>query len=132
MFCPSCGVATQSGQRFCNACGAALAAEAPVSRSPLPPPPVPRPDADTIAVPAGQIPPAAASPRTDVFATADVGNTFESQIGVRLAYRGMPIGLATDTQWRTLERGSALEIGRTLAARESAAALKKAVATTKN
>jgi len=50
-----------------------------------------------------------------VFATADVGNTFESQIGVRLAYRGMPIGLATDTQWRTLERGSALEIGRTLA-----------------
>ena len=34
---------------------------------------------------------------------------------ISLNSRSMPIGLATDTQWRTLERGSALEIGRTLA-----------------
>jgi hypothetical protein len=71
MFCPSCGVATQSGQRFCNACGAALTVETPAGRSTLPPPPVPRPDADTIAVPAGQIPPSAGAPLDDAPPTAD-------------------------------------------------------------
>lgn len=66
MFCPSCGVATQPGQRFCNACGAALTFEPAAAARDLPPPTIEQPVttvvADSpvtapIAIPAGEIPP---------------------------------------------------------------------------
>jgi hypothetical protein len=69
MFCPSCGVATQPGQRFCNTCGAALTL-GPSSTAPdLPPPTVEQPAtaavppvapvaaAAAISIPTGEIPP---------------------------------------------------------------------------
>lgn len=71
MFCPSCGVTTQEGQRFCNVCGVAIAAPPPTPGTPFPPPALPQPDAATIAVPVGQIP-AIDSPEFDeFFHTAD-------------------------------------------------------------
>jgi hypothetical protein len=69
MFCPSCGVATQPGQRFCNTCGAALTL-GPSSAAPdLPPPTIEQPAttavppvapvaaAAAISIPSGEIPP---------------------------------------------------------------------------
>src|SRR4051794_13920196 len=61
MFCPSCGVAVDPTQRFCNACGTALLAP-PMSPGASFPPPAERRDdgarpAGTIAVPPGEIPP---------------------------------------------------------------------------
>ncbi len=70
MFCPSCGVATQLGQRFCNGCGAVVDAVAPQGGQ-LPPPSLPRPDADTIAIPAGLIPPVGSAEFDEMFRTAD-------------------------------------------------------------
>jgi hypothetical protein len=73
MFCPSCGVATEPQQRFCNACGTALTTAAVSPGAMFPPPTTEQPAApaasvdsraDTptaaepiIAVPAGEIPP---------------------------------------------------------------------------
>jgi hypothetical protein len=70
MFCPSCGVATQLGQRFCNGCGAAVDVAAPQGGQ-LPPPSLPQPDADTIAIPAGLIPPVGSAEFDEMFRTAD-------------------------------------------------------------
>ncbi|MFZ4718474.1 MAG: zinc ribbon domain-containing protein [Ilumatobacteraceae bacterium] len=68
MFCPSCGVAVQPDQRFCNACGSALTT-VPVSPGPsFPPPTEPAPTnavaEQIIAVPPGQIPPPAPATAT--------------------------------------------------------------------
>jgi hypothetical protein len=45
-----------------------------------------------------------------VYAVASLAAPFEGQIAVRLAYRGAPRSLATDSQWTVLERGSAAEV----------------------
>jgi hypothetical protein len=71
MFCPSCGVATEPQQRFCNACGSALTT-APVSPGALFPPPASEPpvaSAGAIAVPPGQIPPVGSPAFDEMFET---------------------------------------------------------------
>ena len=74
MFCPSCGVATEPQQRFCNACGTALST-APLSPGALFPPPTseqPTTDATVespIAVPAGEIPPVGSPEFDELFDT---------------------------------------------------------------
>jgi hypothetical protein len=51
-----------------------------------------------------------------VYAMPDVGRIFVSQIGVRLAYRGTPYDIASDSQWTALEKGTATEIQQTITA----------------
>lgn len=81
MFCPSCGVATQPGQRFCNSCGAALtldAGAAPVAAEPRTVeqpatevvPPVPPPPPAQVAIPTGEIPPVGSPEFDELFDTA--------------------------------------------------------------
>lgn len=88
MFCPSCGVATEPQQRFCNACGTALST-APVSPgASFPPPsnePPTTPDA-VIAVPPGQIPPIDSPAfdamfETDKFRVVEQTTPTQEQIG---------------------------------------------------
>ena len=75
MFCPSCGVATQPGQRFCNTCGAALTLDAdaltpaPVPPPPAPPAPPPAPPSQ-VAIPTGEIPPVGSPEFDAMFDTA--------------------------------------------------------------
>jgi hypothetical protein len=55
-------------------------------------------------------------PDAIVYATRDLGRTFDGQLGVRLAYRGTPRDIATDTQWTILERGEPAALAATVAA----------------
>jgi len=82
MFCPSCGVATQPGQRFCNSCGAALTFEADVPAAPVTAPIEPTaaiepvttelapPTAAQVAIPTGEIPPVGSPEFDAMFDTA--------------------------------------------------------------
>lgn len=103
MFCPSCGVATQPDQRFCNACGAALST-APVSPGASFPPPTEPVRSPVIAVPPGQIPtpgtaqiPAVGTPEFDEmfdtkrFAVVEQTTPTQEQIGA-----AFPTGWAAD------------------------------------
>jgi hypothetical protein len=55
-------------------------------------------------------------PDAILYATRDLGRTFEGQLGVRLAYRGTPRDIATDTQWTILERGEPADLAATVTA----------------
>jgi hypothetical protein len=71
MFCPSCGVATEPQQRFCNACGTVLIT-APVSPGAMFPPPtteVPATAEPSIAIPPGEIPPLGSAEFDEMFDT---------------------------------------------------------------
>lgn len=78
MFCPSCGVATEPQQRFCNACGSALVTaprspgamfSSPTTEQPATAPAAAGVVEAPIAVPAGEIPPVGSREVDEMFDT---------------------------------------------------------------